>query len=280
MVSTQLGYDPFDDGAPVRVEASIERAQGRLRGKVTIYRSGPAPGERRLDATNDCASLANALALTVAGAIDTLEAPPPPSLPAAAIGDAPAPAPRIAVPDRPAPAAPERTTPPTPLGLRFSLAPTATTGIAPSIAPGAAIAVGLKWPAVSVGLEGRLDLPAGAPLSIGGEVSTAVALVMLAPCAHVRAVALCALVAAGPMRGESKGVPVPASDNGVFGGAGVRVGVEVPISAIFALRPQVDALAAWSRPNLRFNQQTIWTSPVVSGTLGLAFVVQLGGAAF
>lgn len=271
MVATQLGYDPFDAAAEVQVAASIERVQGRLEGRVTIRRTGEPPGERRLEATNDCASLASAIALTVAGAIDTLQppasaAPPPPPPPTSS----PTSAPERALPPSPSPS-PSRSP-----SVRFSASPTATAGIAPAVAPGAAISVGLRWTSVSLSLEGRFDLPAGAPLSIGGEVNTSVALGMLVPCAHVRAFVLCTLVAAGPMRGESTGVQVPGSDNGIFGGAGARVGVEVPLSRVFAVRPQIDGLAAWSRPNLRFNQQAIWTAPVVSGTLGLAFVLQLG----
>jgi hypothetical protein len=38
--------------------------------------------------------------------------------------------------------------------------------------------------------------------------------------------------------------------------------------------PQVDVLAAWARPELEFNGQVVWTAPPVSGTLGLAFLVE------
>src|SRR5262245_28141126 len=78
LVTAQLGYDPFDDTSSTRVEAQIERAGQRLRGRLLVHRAGNTEGERVLDGQNDCANVAAALALTAAVAIDTLETPPEP----------------------------------------------------------------------------------------------------------------------------------------------------------------------------------------------------------
>ncbi len=43
-----------------------------------------------------------------------------------------------------------------------------------------------------------------------------------------------------------------------------------------AFRPEADGLVAWARPELRFNDRAVWTVPPVSGTFGLALVVQIG----
>lgn len=107
LVATHLGYDPFDDGSSVRIQASIERVAGRLLGRIVLTRDGAIVGERNLDAANDCASVAQALALTVAVAIDTLDEAPPHESPSppATVADAPiAPPSPVATAPAPSPA--------------------------------------------------------------------------------------------------------------------------------------------------------------------------------
>ncbi len=279
MIASQLGYDPFDDGAPVQVHAAIERVGNRLRGRVTLTRDdGTRGGERILDATNDCSSVATALALTVSVAIDTLEAPPP--APPLAV-NAPAPE-SITRPSQPptetaAVGKPNPADAPTPVSFRGTVDLHVALGVAPSTAFGGAVSFGARWPLVSVALEARGDLPAFAPLSTGGELGTSVILGMVVPCAHVRSFVGCGIFGVGSMHGESRSVPAPDSNYAVFGAAGVRVGLELPLSRFLALRPQIDGLVAWARPKLRFDDQNVWTAPAASATFGLAAIVQSGG---
>jgi hypothetical protein len=87
----------------------------------------------------------------------------------------------------------------------------------------------------------------------------------------------CVLAGIGSMRAESLGVTGEASDHGLFAAAGLRGGLEIRVSSILALRPQVDLLGALSRPSLEFNGQTLWTAPPLSGSVGLAAVARFGG---
>lgn len=300
MVAAQLGYDPFEDAATMRVDASILRKANRLHGRVTVWRDGALAGERALDAAKDCDALATALAVTISVAIDPMGAsrPAPAPAPPAPVPPPPTPASPPASPTSP-PAAPasaasadtgravEPSTdssdpgPPAPAtrpSFRVTLAPLLSVGIAPAVAPGISASVGGRWSFFSIAAEGRLDLPASAPLSIGGEVSTSVALATLVPCIHVSRWVGCALGSFGSMRAESKGITSPAVDDSTFAAVGLRGGFEIPLSRAVALRPQIDVLAALTRPALRLNGRTIWTTPPVSGAFGAALVVQLGGS--
>ncbi len=274
MIASQLGYEPFAAASATRVDASIDRTAGRLRGLVVLTRDGVRVGERAIEAANDCASVASALALTVAVAIDTLDSAQPSG---PVVAPAPPPAKRAEPSvEAPPPAHKPPQSAPTP-AFRLSGAPNVSAGFAPAAALGGAISVGARWPGVSLGLEARGDLPAYAPLSSGGQLGASAVVGMLAPCAHVRRFVLCGLFAAGSMRGESRGVASASSDYGLFGLAGARVGFEIALSRSVAMRPQVDGFVAWARPGLQFNNRTVWTAPPVAGTLGLAFVVELGG---
>ena len=279
MITSQLGYNPFTATSNLGVEASIERSGGRLRGRVVLRRDGKPDGERLLEAANDCSNVANALALTVAVAIDTLDpersaAPPAaPSVPAPAEKDPAPPSPEVAVAPRGAePAAASPVPAATSPAVRFSLAPRVSGGVAPAASFGAVVSLGERWPSVSVGIEARGDLPAFVPLSIGGELGTSVVLGGAAPCVHLRRFVACAVFAVGSLRGESRGVQNPGSDYGLFGAAGARLGLELPLSKAIALRPEVEGLAAWARPDLRFDGRSVWTAPPVSGSFGLAVV--------
>ena len=285
-VGAQLGYDPFDAAAPTRIEATIERKANRLYGRVIIRLEGATLGERELEPTKDCEALVSALALTISVAIDPIGVArdsEPRSTPSIVT-----PATEVIRPGEPEVAQPsslsERRAEPAPTrasraSLRLTVAPMVSVGIAPAVALGLSASIGAGWPHVSLAVEGRLDLPASAHLSSGGDVNTSVALATFVPCVHVTRWIGCALASVGSMRAESSGISAPAIDYSVFAAVGVRVGIEVPISRVFAVRPQIEGQAALTRPSVELNGRTIWTAPPLAAALGVAFVARLGGTA-
>lgn len=284
MVAAQLGFDPFVSEAPLRVHVTLERAASGHRARVAFVTGSTTSGERALDG-RDCASVANAVALTVAVALDTLndgerEAAAP-AAPAASASASASVEPVAPPPQAREARSPEAPPPPSrPLALRASIAPKVSVGAAPGTAFGAAGAVGVRGSLLSLSLEARGDLPSFAPLSIGGELGTSLVLAGLVPCAHYRRWALCAMASVGSMRGESRGVARPASDEGFYGNAGLRLALDLPLSRRLALRPELDGLVVWARPKLHFNDNAVWNAPSISGVFGLALVVQLGEGGF
>jgi hypothetical protein len=274
MVARQLGYDPFEDASPITIEASIERLGTRLRGKVLVRREGAPSAERVVDGSSDCANVANALALTLALALDTIESSPelpplpPPPLP---------PAPAVEVP---APRAPRPLPRAAAVALQFTVSPLVSSGIAPDVAPGGAIGAGVRWPYASVAIEGRFDVPASASLTSGGTVRTQLSLVSAAPCLHLNAFVGCAVAGVGSFAGASEGVAHPVADSGMLVVTGLRIGAEWPISRVVAVRPYVDGLVALSRPSLWYNDKPIWKLPAWSGSLGVAVVFFMGRSGF
>jgi hypothetical protein len=280
-VASQLGYDPFDDQASTSVEASILRKDDRLFGRVDVVRPHESSGKRELSSREvDCEHLASAMALTISMAIDpmVISRPPPAAAPLPPPVATPSPPPSAPPPfSPPAPPAPPSAPPPTgPRSVFFlaGLAPLVSVGIAPGAAVGIDASAAVRWPHVSLGIEGRVDLPSYAHLSVGGDVNTSIQIGMLAPCAHVDRIALCVLGAVGSMRGESTGITTTNSEYVLFAAAGARVAVEIPLSPHFLLRPELDGFAALARPSLHLNRAVIWTTPPFSASLGLAAVVR------
>lgn len=275
-VDSQLGYDPFDDQASTSVEASIFRKDDRLFGRVEVIRPHESPGKRELSSREvDCEHLASAMALTISMAIDPMVISRPPPV------AAPVPPPLEATPrpspvSSPSPPEVSKSSPPAPRSVSFraGITPVVSVGIAPGIAVGLDASAAVRWSHVSIGLEGRMDLPSYAHLSIGGDVNTSIQVGILVPCAHVDRIALCVLGAIGSMRGESTGITATNSEYVLFAAVGARVALEIPLSASFLLRPELDAFAALARPSLHLNNAVIWTTPPFSASLGLGAVVR------
>ncbi len=275
-VASQLGYDPFDEHASTSVEASIVRKDDRLLGRVDVTRANAAPGKRELSSRDaDCEHLASAMALTISMAIDPMVISRPPPAPAPAPVEPPPPAAVAAPPPAEKPNAPPvAEKPASPVFFYAGLAPLVSVGIGPGAAPGLDASVAVRWKAASIGVEGRMDLPSYAHLSIGGDVNTSIQVAMLVPCAHADRFAVCALGAVGSMRGESTGISASNSEYTLFAAAGARVAMDIALSKNFLIRPELDALAAIVRPSLHLNNAVIWTTPPFSASLGLGAVVR------
>jgi hypothetical protein len=121
-------------------------------------------------------------------------------------------------------------------------------------------------------VEGRGDLPASEDVGGGREASTSLLLASLVPCAHASVWLGCALVSAGALAGQGRGLSQERTDRSPYIGAGARVGAELPLGPLLAVRLHADILASFTRTTLHVGDESVWTTPPTSGALGAAVV--------
>jgi hypothetical protein len=268
-VAAQIGYDPFFAWATRTVVATLSRREGAFVASVDLVdEHGIAHGARELRSTGKCDELLDAVALTIAIAIDPQSlshpapAPPPPPPPVPPPPDPPSPAP-FAQETRPPPAPTKGST-----AAEASLGAVASTGVAPGPAVGLSLGADLRWRMVSLGLEGRVDAPAGKSAQAGGDVSAWLAVGSLVPCVYVGPVLACALAQAGSMQASGTGVLDARSRQIAWWAAGGRLGVLVPVAAGFSVRVRTDVVADLRPPTLYLEGAPAWPAPAVAVSLG------------
>lgn len=292
-VASRLGYDPFRDQADRAIVARVQRASKKLEGSVEMRDGhGVVAGARRLSAElEDCDELVAAMALAISIAIDPRSAlrppspsaplPPsaPPSLPPPTAPPPPAePAPSVPAPGEgsvpiamPLPAALPRSSA-EPWRARVRLGALATLGTLPRVTLGIALDAGFRrrWFSLTGGLE--IDLPAARAADAGGSVSAWAITGRLTPCAHLGPAALCALAAAGGVRGSGAGVRHPRAETTPLVSLGARAALELPIAGVLGVAPYVELGVPVTRTVLRLEGADVWTAPPISGAIGAALV--------
>jgi hypothetical protein len=292
-VAARLGYQPFDERAELLVSATVSQVARGLEARIQIT-GGGAPGsaaaERRLvSRQSDCQELAAAMELAISIAIDPLAASraraepggatasaAPPALPPAPPQSPPPPAPAPAVivlrEQAPPPAAPDRALPPpspaTPLGFRVRLGGLGALGSAPAAALGGTVQASVRRGPFSLGLEGRGDMAASAELRVG-TMETSLLMGSLVPCLQRGILEGCVLLSAGAVRAAGRDLVDPRHVSAPFVAFGARMGVELPMGSVLAAGAHVDVLAPITELVLRVDGQAVWTSPPISGALGL-----------
>ena len=127
---------------------------------------------------------------------------------------------------------------------------------------------------MSVGLEGRVDLPGQDDIDgvEGGSVKTSLAAASVIPCFHRRWLAVCGVFTAGAIRGQSRGLINPTIDTAPYLAGGIRAGAEIDLSSTFSLRVYGDLMVPVPVrvKELEPGQREFWVSPPVNGALGLA----------
>jgi hypothetical protein len=142
----------------------------------------------------------------------------------------------------------------------------------PSLTFGGALSAGLRWRSFAVGFEGRVDVPSSAVSSQGTGVRSTTLLGTLVPCAELGAPFACALVAVGSLQASSDAA-VQRSASALYTAVGARLGVSIPMSRRFELRPYLDVLAALRGYTLQIGGADAYTFSPVSGNIGLALRV-------
>src|SRR6185295_16107305 len=196
--------------------------------------AGQRGGKRELSTPGgDCGELASAMELAISIAIDPMvvtRAAPAPPHPPTPPPQPPAPPP---LPAAPAPAAAVAARPASPASLEAGVGVQATVGSAPGPAMGLAAWAGLRWPRVSISVEGRADFAGGTAQSAGaapGRVEASLLLGGFVPCVHRGAVLACAILAAGALQGTGVGVAEPRKETTLYVAAGARIGARVHVA--------------------------------------------------
>jgi hypothetical protein len=187
---------------------------------------------------------------------------------------APPPPPQVIVVHEPAPppvAAPP--SPKVPIVFEVRLGGLGTVGSAPAAAVGGTVQASARRGSFSIGLEGRGDVATATTVDFNrmqvGEVDTSLLMGALVPCALRGVFEGCALLAAGALRASARGLAMPQQVTAPFLALGARVGVEIPLGSILSAGAHADILAPVTETVLRVSGQPIWTSPAISGALGV-----------
>jgi hypothetical protein len=292
-VAARLGYDPFRVVATTTLSAQISRENGLYRGQIKLVDdSGVERGARSLESrADDCGELTQALALSMSIAIDPLSvlSPPKPKDPEPTPPEPkpPEPPPSPLVTARPAPP-PVPPPPPPPVkgseGPRLALAASGhgSFGVGPAPAFGLVLSSELVWSNASLGAGVRLDFPSGVTTAQGGRVRATFVGGEVVPClrfplgkrtdARYLTVAGCGLVLLGGVLAESTDVSGPRSSGTVFAGAGLRLGLDLPLVASFSARLSGDLLGHFTPYGLAVNGATVFSSSPFSGRIGLGLV--------
>jgi hypothetical protein len=279
-VSARLGYEPWDEKADRTLHASVKRGGRALVGRIELRsRQGKLLGKRELRSQgNDCKDLAASMELAISIAIDPLSitrtkptAAPSPPPPPPSKADQPK---IVYVPSPPPPAPTPPPLPGPPWKLAASLGGMVAFGSAPpSVAGGLTLGLRLRRGLFSVGAEGRFDLPANQDVQ-GGKISGFIMGGALLPCAHYKAFFGCVNVTAGALRAAGHDLLSAENVTMPYLATGLRLGAEIPLVSILALRVYGDLLATCTRISLKETDtgKVFWTTPPVSGVLGLGFV--------
>jgi hypothetical protein len=293
-VAARLGRDPFRPDAGLLIRVRLDRQRGGMAAALDVTTSGGARGSRTLTSRDaSCGELAAAVALALSIIIDPLarpasqpgwDGPEPPELsppPAPPFGPASPPSPE----PKPVAAAPAAA--PTPVvaaawptrergsGIvpELSVGGAAAFGAAPTTTGSVLLQAGLRRGALSVALEGRFDVPVSTSAG-SGSVSAGLLMGDVVPCYHRWLLAGCAVFGAGVLRGSGHNLAGARSETSAVGVAGARLIFEWPLGARFGLRAYAEVLGRLRSVSLRVDDASVWTTPPVSGGLGLALAVK------
>ena len=269
IVRARVGHDPFVAPASVRARVRIVRKDGELIGTLEV--DGSRARAIR-SASRDCDEIVASIALALAIRIDPSSLAP---MPAPPIEQAPPAAPEqkareagADITPAPAPSTPSPT--PQSFTLRSSIGALAAIGSGPQLTGGATLQLGVRSRDVSVGLEGRVDLPTDEGAASGGRVRAGLLAGTLLPCLHHQVLLGCMLATVGVLRASGESVLESKSESIPVVAVGARLGVELPISGPFLVRFHLDGLAPLIRPTLRLDASPVWRAPAFSGALGAA----------
>jgi len=276
------GFDAFEPAQPneaifplplKRLEVSIVRRNAGITATMDWFGEGRTFLHRRefTEPVTACDRLLRTMVSSAAVSI-TVVLPPLPDAPPSPVS-APAPA---RVPAS-APSIPARAqAPPAPMAapgprFRFGAAPMLAFEITPGLAVGGAVDAAVRWPSVSLGLEGRLLVsPSQDAAGVDGvAIATALGAVGAVPCLHVKWFFGCGLLELGAMRFTDGGDGRAETRDPLFAAGGLRAGVEWPFAEHFAVRGFADGACVFTRTTLIYNDKEAWTTPLLFGGVGV-----------
>lgn len=263
-LSNELGYDPVHPQAPEALTVTLYRGpNNEVHAHLELRdAAGTLTWERHQYAYNNaCGDLVTAIAVDILLEIDPLLRP------AAAL---PPPPPRAVPPKSPprlAPA-PQRVASPWPTWTA-AVGGDLSIGSLPAITGGPVVGVAARWPAGSMGLEGRFDVPAGRNDGAGGQVDAWILGGTAAPCGRWRIVDFCGLLTLGAFRAAGSGVDVSAEGARFYAALGARLAAVLPLDGGFSFRAHADLAGPLQGARLRLRGVEVWRSPPLAATIGL-----------
>ena len=300
-VQAELGRDPFDDQATEQVTVAIKAQGSQLVAELGLPpRLREAARARVLSSPRgDCKELVRALALALCLVIDPLHVETDGHASTASDTDA----------GKAASAGQTSGSPPTSAGngKREAVSKSATSaeeptnvdsrsespvnafgqggthayvqlsalgsaGLAPGVGLGAALEVGARRGALSLGIEGRLEFPRETAFQTG-QVSVSPRLLSIAPCWLPAPFVACVLLSGGELVASGNGFPVNHRGHAPVFGARARVAFELPLSAHLGLRAFAETQALLDHAEFIANRSVAWQAGPLFADAGVSGVL-------
>jgi hypothetical protein len=294
-VARRSGYDPFTPDARARLVVTITKQRYQIVGTLQFFDETGAAGWHRSYPVrvDDCFTLVSAMGSEISYQFmpePTAPEPPKPEPPPAPAEPAPAAPPPLICPELPPPApiAPPLSSPSAPLpeGPRFQagLASVFAIGAAPSVVGGIGGFIGVRWPRVSLALEGRALFAPSATIA-GAKVRDGYRFDFAAlsgtGCYHPAPWAfVCGRAEVGALSFANPGVKFNL-DNMTLRvlGFGVRFGGDWTLTSWLAMRAYFEVLGAPSATRLGTEKGdlTFWSHPMAYGSVGFGPVFTFPG---
>ena len=277
-VAARLGYDPFSPWALDTLFAELDRDGTAFVARIKLVTpDSVVRGARTIRATSGCQDLVPTLALTISLAIDPMAATrqgPPEGLPPAERDVGPVESGEPSPVASPAEAAVEPPAPRPPLRFAVGLETIGSVGTAPAPALGALLFGRLRYRDFSLALEGRADLPASADGN-AGSVSSFIVAGSLVPCGHTGPFFACGRGSVGVLSARGLDITSPRSSEVPWAEIGGRIGYELPLGDVFALRVHLDGGVVLLRYALRVGRETVFEHPPFQGGLGIGLAARI-----
>ncbi len=276
-VASRMAHDPWSRRSRRVIHVQVTTGLKGMVARIWIRkRSGRKVGRRTFRSVEgECKELMEHVAFHLALVLDplSLRRPRPKFTPRP-------PPPPVKPPARPAPPSPTpkvrtRTRVGTRGHLALSVGGVFVLGAAAgNVSGGLTAQVRYRFWKMSLGVEGRVDLPAQQDNDgvDQGRIATTLMTASVLPCFHRRWLAVCGVLTAGAIRGQPRGLNDPNIETLPYLAGGVRAGAELALTPTFTVRIYGDLVAPVPvtfkarDPSLL----VFWTSPAVNGALGVA----------
>jgi hypothetical protein len=153
--------------------------------------------------------------------------------------------------------------------LQTNLGALISAGAAPDVAAGGTLELAARWSFLSLGVEGRADIPSSSAVA-GGELRTSLILATFVPCFRTDRWGGCALASVGTLEASGPRLTSVGSQGNAFYGLGGRLFYELPLGSGLSLQAHVDLLGAVSHISLWIGGSEVWSMPPIAGSLGLS----------
>lgn len=271
-VRVRLGYELFQPSAPNHLTVKIDRANGRFRSIGEIRDDDGKVIFARTYSEIDCTAALFSMAMSV-----SIEFTRAPEDPAPSLTKPPPPSPQEpppSTPECPEPEPPPPPAPPVPARRRVEagVATVFALGTAPSVLGGVGWFVGVRWPSVSLALEGRALFAPSATLArpaVRSGYSFGLAAVSGTACYQPAWVFLCARAEIGSLFFDKAGADVIKIRRPVDG-FGFRGGVDRALTPRLAIRVYAEVSFQLLQATVRATATNtlVWSQSFAAGSLG------------